>query len=224
MATAADIAPATPQTFWSRVVHWIGGHADIASAVTLSIAGLLTSWSGYQAALWDGDQAASYSQAGALRTEASRRQIQAGPIEAADIVMFTQWLDAEARGDTGLAGFYEQRFRPEYRTAHAAWRARRPLTDPAAPPTPFVMPEYRLAARAEASALETQASAMFEDGQRANHIGDGFVRATVIFASALFFGGIGQAFRRPALHVVMLVISVLQCAWGVIAMIQLPLN
>ncbi len=50
------------------------------------------------------------------------------------------------------------------------------------------------------------------------------VRATVIFASALLFGGIGQAFRRPSRHVVMLVISVLQCLWGVIAMIQLPLK
>lgn len=221
--TTADAAPA-PTTLWSRLVHWIGGHADIASAVTLSIAGLLTSWSGYQAALWDGDQAAAYSQAGALRTEASRRQIQAGQIEAADIMIYTQWLDAEARGDTGLAGFYEQRFRPEYRIAHAAWRAQQPLTNPAAPSTPFVMPEYRLAARAEAAAMERKASETFDHGQSANKISDAFVRATVIFASALFFGGIGQAFRRPALHVVMLTISILQCLWGVIAMVQLPVN
>ncbi len=220
---AADTAPA-PTNLWSRLVHWIGGHADIASAVTLSIAGLLTSWSGYQAALWDGDQAASYSQAGALRTEASRRQIQAGQIEAADIMMFTQWLDAEARGDTRLAGFYEQRFRPEYRAAHAAWRARQPLTNPTAPSTPFVMPDYRLAARAEAAAMERKASETFDHGQYANKVSDAFVRATVIFASALFFGGIGQAFRRPSLHVVMLTISVLQCLWGVIAMVQLPVN
>ncbi|QTC90225.1 hypothetical protein [Brevundimonas goettingensis] len=222
MATAADTT--APQNTGSRLVRWIGGHADIASAVTLSIAGLLTSWSGYQAALWDGDQAAAYSQAGAIRTEASRRQIQAGQLEGGDALMFTQWLDAEARGDARLAGFYEQRFRPEYRVAHAAWRARQPLTNPTAPATPFVMPEYRLAARAEATALEAKATATFDHGQYANRVGDGFVRATVIFASALFFGGIGQAFRRPALHVVMLAISVLQCLWGVIAMIQLPVN
>jgi hypothetical protein len=149
-----ETAAAAPQNTWSRLLHWIGSHADIASAVTLSIAGLLTSWSGYQAALWDGDQAAAYSQAGAIRTEASRREIQAGQFEGADVLMFTQWLDAEARGEARLAGFYEQRFRPEYRIAHAAWRAHHPLTNPAAPPTPFVMPEYRLVARAEGAAME----------------------------------------------------------------------
>jgi hypothetical protein len=219
-----ETAAAAPQNTWSRLLHWIGSHADIASAVTLSIAGLLTSWSGYQAALWDGDQAAAYSQAGAIRTEASRREIQAGQFEGADVLMFTQWLDAEARGEARLAGFYEQRFRPEYRIAHAAWRAHHPLTNPAAPPTPFVMPEYRLVARAEGAAMEARATALFQKGQRANDISDAFVRATVILASALFFGGIGQAFRKPGLHLVMLTISVAECLWGILALVQLPLN
>ncbi|NBW07319.1 MAG: hypothetical protein EBR82_04775 [Caulobacteraceae bacterium] len=203
---------------------WLSDHADIASAFTLSVAALLTSWSGYQAALWDGDQAAAYSRAGALRTEASRREVQAGQLKGADVLMFTQWLGARGHGETALADFYEQRFRPEFRVAHRAWLATAPLTNPRAPATPFAMPDYRLAAHEEATAMEAKASATFDHGQYANKVSDDFVRASVILASALFFGGIGQAFRRPALHVAMLLVSVVQCVWGVIAMLQLPLN
>ena len=43
------------------------GRFEIAAAVILSLTALITSWSGYQAELWDGEEAANYTQAGAAR-------------------------------------------------------------------------------------------------------------------------------------------------------------
>jgi hypothetical protein len=67
-----------------------------------------------------------------------------------DVATFLQWVDARARHDTALANFYRARFRDEVKPTFAAWLATGPLTNPAAPPTPFVMPQYRLATNVEA--------------------------------------------------------------------------
>lgn len=45
--------------------------SDTLAAIVLSISALLTSWASFQAALWDGEQAAVYTRAGATRVRAS---------------------------------------------------------------------------------------------------------------------------------------------------------
>lgn len=45
--------------------------SDTLAAIVLSISALLTSWASFQAALWDGEQAAAYTRAGATRVRAS---------------------------------------------------------------------------------------------------------------------------------------------------------
>ena len=70
---------------------------------------------------------------------------------------FTQWVNAYALKQTELADFYFKRFRTEFKPAVDAWIATRPLKNPDAPLTPFAMPQYQLAARAEAERLDAQA-------------------------------------------------------------------
>ena len=53
---------------------------------------------------------------------------------------------------------------PEFKPAVDAWVATRPLKNPAAPPTPFAMPEYTLEARATADRLDAQAQAFAAAG------------------------------------------------------------
>ncbi|WP_312145901.1 hypothetical protein [Brevundimonas sp.] len=202
----------------------LGDSTEGASALILSVAALMTAWSSYQSSLWDGDQAAAYSQAESVRTTASRWEIQAGQAEGADVLLFTQWLDAHAKGQRGLEAFYEARFRPPYRVAHDAWVALRPLDNPDAPRTPFVMPEYRLEATREGAELEQRADALFQEGQKANRISDDFVRATVILASAMFSAGIVQVFRRRRVRLAVVALAALQCVWGIYNVVGLPPN
>ena len=216
------VAPEAPRK--RSLLDLLGDGTEGASALILSIAALMTAWSSYQSALWDGEQAAAYSQAESVRTTASRWEIQAGQAEGADVLLFTQWLDAHARGQRELEVFYEARFRPPYRVAHDAWVALRPLQNPAAPRTPFLMPEYRLEATREGAVLERQADALFQEGQKANRISDDFVRATVILACAMFSAGIVQIFKRRRVRLAVVALAALQCAWGVFSVLNLPPN
>jgi hypothetical protein len=121
-----------------------------------------------------------------------------------DVATFTQWVDAYAQEQTELADFYFARFRPEFKPAIDAWVATRPLRNPDPPLTPFAMPEYQLAARKEAAELaaqaETLSAAARENVQRATN----YVLAVVLFATALFFGGMAARFRTGRLRLALL--------------------
>ena len=197
---------------------------EIVTAVSLSVAALLTSWSAYQGAVWDGIEAAQYDRADALRTQSARVATRAGQLEAIDILSFSQWLNAYAVDNKKLAAFYSERFRPEFTPAFKAWVATKPQDNPSAPPTPFVMPDYQSAAMRQADALEVQAGEAFEKGEQAKHDSNEFIQVTVVLASAMFFGGIVQVFRMVRVRVALMAVSVLTCAWALARVIMLPIH
>ncbi len=198
------------------------GWIEIAAAAVLATAGLATSWASYQASLWDGEQAASYSRAEGLRVEAASNAQLASAWASVDLELFTAWLNATAAGDERLAGFYAARFRPTFRPAFDAWLKTRPLSAPQAPPSPFAMPAYQSPGEAQAKALKTRAAAEFQRGQHDNHVSDDYVQAAVILAMALFFGGIGQVFRRRPVRIALLSFAFVVTALGIVRILTLP--
>lgn len=170
---------------------------ELSATVLLAIATVATAWASYQARQWTGEQAQSYSRANAARVESTRATGTANQLSAIDVATFIQWVDATAHTDTALASFYQRRFRPEFRPAFDAWLATHPLTTPNAPPSPFVMPQYRLAANSRADVLQRTAAANAAKAEVANRRANDYVGAVVLFASALFFAGIGMKLRTP---------------------------
>ena len=170
----------------------------------LALATVATAWSGYQASRWNGEQAKSFSRANAARIESTSASDLANAETQIDVATFTQWVDAYARGESELADFYLKRFRPEFKPAVDAWIATRPLKNPNAPLTPFAMPEYKVASRAEAAKLEAEADAWSDkaraDVQRATN----YVFAVVLFATALFFAGMSARLRTRRVRVFLL--------------------
>ena len=132
---------------------------ELVATVLLAVATVATAWSGYQSTRWNGEQAKAGGRANALRIESAKAAGLANAQSGVDVATFTQWANAYSLRQTELADFYFKRFRPEFKPAVDAWVATRPLKNPAAPPTPFAMPQYRLAARAQADQLEAQANA-----------------------------------------------------------------
>ena len=142
--------------------------------------------------------------ANALRIESAKAAGLANTQTEIDVATFTQWVNAYAQKQTRLTDFYFKRFRKEFRPAVKAWVATRPLKNPNAPLTPFAMPQYKLAARAEAERLDAEAEVyaaeVRADIQRASN----YVLGVVLFASALFFAGMStkltvtEAARRDA--------------------------
>ena len=109
------------------------------------------------------------------------------------------------------------RFREEFKPAVNAWLATRPLTTPDAPLTPFVMPQYRLKARAEAAAFDRRAEELSAVVRRNIQRSTNYVLGVVLFAVALFFAGmtskLGSPGPRKALLVVGCLVFLVAAAW-----------
>jgi hypothetical protein len=163
---------------------------ELAAVVLLAIAAVATAWSSYQSSRWHGKQAQSQSASIAARVESTRAAGVANRQTQIDVALFTQWVDAYARDESELAGFYRKRFREEFTPAFDAWVATRPLRNSDAPLSPFAMPEYKLAATAEAATLEARAAAASKNVGTYIQRADNYVLAVVLFAAALFFAGI----------------------------------
>jgi len=162
---------------------------EVVVTVLLVVAALGTSWSSYQATRWNGEQVKAASRANASRTDAAREAALASNQTQIDVATFIQWVDATAHDDQALQQFYEQRFRPEFRPAFDAWLATKPLTNPDAPTSPFVMPEYQLAATADAQRLDAQTQVLAASVPRNVQRSSNYVLGVVLFAVSLFFAG-----------------------------------
>jgi hypothetical protein len=174
------------------------------SAVLLSLATVATAWAAYQSREWTGQQSTGHSQATAARFAENRSAALANRQVQIDVATFTQWLDARAQHRTRLADFYRTRFRPEFKSAFAAWIGSRPLVSASAPPTPFAMPQYKLAASAEADRLEATAAAASTRAGEANQHADNYMLGVVLFASSLFFFGLSAKLQTDRARLVLL--------------------
>jgi hypothetical protein len=190
---------------------------DIVAAALLALATVATAWSGYQASRWNGEQAKAGGRTNALRIEAARAQGLAQAQTQVDVATFSSWADAYAHKDTLLADFYFRRFRKEFKPAVRAWIETRPLRNPDAPLTPFVMPEYKLQAREDANRLDAESELSSGDVRRDIQRSSNYVLAVVLFAAALFFAGMSIKLPtrrvRRALLAVGLVVFVGTVAW-----------
>ena len=182
-------------------------HLELLATILLAIAAVATAWSSYQSSRWSGVQAIDFSRANAARVESTRAATEAGQETQVDVLTFTQWVNAYAAKDTRLSDFYRQRFRREFKPAVRAWIATRPLQNPNAPPTPFSMPQYKLASQAESDRLLAEAETATAEARQSNQRSDNYVLAVVLFAAALFFAGISTKLTVPSQRVALLILG-----------------
>lgn len=192
-------------------------------AIVISAAGLLTSWSSYQATLWSGEQTVQYSRAGADRVKSTRAALEANVTRSIEVDLFSAWLGVTDAGNDRLANLYAERFPPDLQMAFKAWILQHPFDNPTAPSSPFRMPGYRPAGLVAAEALEARAEMEFVAGQQANRTADAFTRGAVILAMSMFFGGIAQAFKGRAVRLGLAVMALVCCVLGVVQIFTLPL-
>jgi hypothetical protein len=171
--------------------------ADVASVALISLATVLSAWGGYQSARWNGVQMRHYSQAQTERIRASAASNLTNARQNLDAGLFLFWADAYANKNQELMDFLYRRFPPHLLAAFDAWTATKPLKNPHAPSSPFVMPQYRLQSTAETERANQAAANEFEQAQAANQQSDDYVLFTVFFASITFIGGISTKLRYP---------------------------
>jgi len=196
---------------------------EIIAAVLLALATISSAWSAYQATRWTGVQATEFGRASSLRSESVRASNQANVQVSIDVSVFTQFLAAYAAEETELVDFYRDRFREEFKPAFEAWLASAPEGQ-VPDGTPFALPEYQLAAAQEADRLEVEATAAFDAAKDANQTSDNFVLTAVLFASVLFFAGVGTRFRTQGIRRFMIGLAALMFAGALVVVFSLPQN
>jgi hypothetical protein len=175
---------------------------EVVATILLALAAVATAWSGYQATRWNGEQTKASSRTNAIRIDAARAQGLAQAQTQVDVATFIQWVDAYAKNETALQDFYFRRFRVEFKPAVEAWLATTPLKNPDAPLTPFAMPQYKLAATAEADRLDTDAELSAAQVRRNIQRSSNYVLGVVLFSIALFFAGTSTKLNDPRLRAV----------------------
>ncbi len=204
----------------SRFDRWV----EFLSAVVLALATVATAWSGYQSTLWGGDETQYRAEAGAANLKAATFTNQATQRLSIQANLFTQWIVAYSEDNMRLADFIYQRFPPELKTASDAWIATKPLENPAAPASPFVMSEYVLPETGLAHQAEQEAADKTALADNANQISDRYVLLTVIFASVLFFGGISGKFQSRMVDAMMLALSFVVFISGLVVLFSYPIQ
>jgi hypothetical protein len=173
---------------------------ELVATILLALAAVATAWSGYQATRWNGEQTKASSRTNAIRIDAARAQGLSQAQKEVDVATFIQWIDAYAHAETELMTFYERRFRPEFKPAFRAWLATEPRTNPNAPLTPFVMPQYRLAAEEEAERLDAEAEVSAAVVRRNVQRASNYVLGVVLFSVSLFFAGMSTKLSSARLR------------------------
>ena len=180
---------------------------EIGATVLLALAAVSTAWSSYQAARWNGEQAKTSSAVNKVRIDAARASDLANAQQEVDVATFSQWIDAYARKEARLAAFYFKRFRAEFKPAVNAWLVTRPLESDGAPLTPFAMPQYRLAATAEAERLDRRGEELAAQVRRDIQRSTNYVLGVVLFAVALFFAGMSTRLTGSGARMALLLVG-----------------
>ncbi|HUK94221.1 MAG TPA: hypothetical protein VLU96_04115 [Gaiellaceae bacterium] len=180
---------------------------ELLGTILLAVAAVATAWSTSESTRWRVEQTRASGKANTARTQSSEAFSRAGQLTQVDIATFVQWVDATVGGKPELARFYRERFRPEFKPAFNAWLARRPLTNPGAPLTPFAMPQYRVAEAVKSERLTAVAQVHSAAGDKDLQHADDYLLALVLFATSLFFAAIATKIRSLGQREVLLALG-----------------
>jgi hypothetical protein len=216
-----DLDPGTSAPDPNRVPR-PGQWMELLAAVVMAAATVATAWSAYQSALWNGEYSARKAQATAALIKVSRLSTLALQRTSVHVNLFVHWVAAIDKRDDRLADFLYVRFPEPLKSAAGAWRATNPFANAAAPASPFEMTEYTLPERIEADRWEEIAREASAAAERASEITNRYLLFTIIYASALFFAGIGGKFKWQLVDLSMLSLGALTLLIGLAFTFALP--
>jgi hypothetical protein len=180
---------------------------EILEAVLLGVVAVATAWSAYHAAKWDGREAELYAQASTLRIEANELDTLGGQQRLLDVSTFNTWIEARYEGRDELAALYVRRFSNEFKVAFDAWLKTNPFSNPAAPPGPSFMPEYRNPQILQGADANREASRIFDEGTAARKHSEEYTGTTVVLATVLFLVALSPRFRSRRVRGALLLLT-----------------
>ncbi len=201
-----------------RQDRWI----SIVEAIMLSFVAVLAAYSGFAAAKWGTESSVSLARASALRTKASRADLEALVTQTQDSVAFDTWFTAFIADNTKGEQLAVKRLRPGYKPAFFAWLLTDPAHNPNSPADPADMPQYVIPQQQASVAYDRAADAAFAKGEKAGGTSDDYVRDTVFLATVLFLVGISGHFRIYQARYALVTIGIALLAFSIVQLGGLP--
>jgi len=204
--------PAEPKRSWF----------DPVSAVLMGVASLATAWCSFQFSRWSGESANFRAQSDKLERHAIARRLEAQQIQAFQVQIFTEAINARLEGKEELERAYAGRIGAELKPAYDRWLALRPFENPDAPPHPFVPGLYKSRFEDEIQDAQVGALRVAKDASAAGkHAGD-YQGNTVVLATVLFFTGTAGKFDRRRVRHGSLIFAAALFAYAVVLIAKLP--
>jgi hypothetical protein len=191
------------------------------AAVLMSLAAVSTAWSAYQATRWSGEMARSFNQAAGLRVEATRVSNEAAERTGISAGLVQQWIAAEISDQPEIADAIRSRMRPSLAAAMATWLGNWQRGEPLPPGDPFTEGEYTAPESLRAVELSEMAEAAYSRGVTYNQRADNYVLTGVVFALALFFGGMSSRLKEGHNAAIVTYIGV---AFGLVGIVVLVIQ
>src|SRR5688572_13630482 len=192
---------------------------EIVAVAMLSVTAILTAWCGFQSAKWSGERSIAFAEASAARVEASDADNEAREARVVDLIIYAEWVTAEADGQTVLADEIEARFTPHFMVAYDAWQDGGQVE-----PGPFAMAEYVPPGTVESAERSAYAEARFADAVEDTERGDNYSLLTVMFALVLFLTAMAQRDIHHRAAWIMLGLAGLIALTGLIVLLTFPVR
>lgn len=190
---------------------------ELFAAIMLGIAGALTAFSAYKAALTDGDALKGYTESAKSTSDANGSYDDYSQTYYADQQLFRDYLLAFNQDEElglGIRGLF---FDDNLEAATVAWEN---LPDDERPATALDVEEYQETSFEEYETASATADTQFEEAAKADSAGDKFEQASVFLAISLFLAGVASLFKIQGVRYAALTLSALAVIPGVLAMLD----
>lgn len=193
-----------------------------ACAILMAGASVATAWCSYQSSCWSDRSTSLDAQAAKLQRQATAQHLEARQIEAIQMRLVMEVIDARMEGNEKLASFYADRFRDELKPAYLQWIALKPFDDPTAPPHPFVPGLYKPRFDEEVRECLAAAGKAEKESSSAGHYASSYLSNTVSLATVLLFAATAEKFEQRRVRWGSLIFAVSLFLIAVIRMAILP--
>lgn len=200
---------------------------ELAGAIVMSLAALLTAWSGYQSSQWGSVQSLQMGEANLRNSEAMERSLEFNQRYGMDGILVLNFVNAVVENKTNLVDHYLKSIRPDLSKLMRDWLATDPLNNPKAIQQPLAMPEYQELLKIRflaAKQLEEQARDCRKKALEAGEYSDKYLVITILFSTILFLGGIESKFDDVRVRSLLISLSGLILLFAVYRLTILPMS
>jgi hypothetical protein len=190
---------------------------ELFAAIMLGIAGALTAFSAYKAALTDGDALKGYTESAKSTSDANSSYDDYSQTYYADQQLFRDYLVTSTQDPELAAGLRELFFDDNLEAATTEWES---LPTDEQPDTALEVEAYQETSFDEYNEYTALAEEQFAEAAKADSAGDKFEQASVFLAISLFLAGVASLFKIQGVRYAALTLSALAVIPGVIAMLD----